>query len=178
MSRPRPPQPAKLVIGLFTAEPPLQAAVARELETLFGGVDLVSPWWPFDQTDYYQREMGGPLFRRMLVMRPLMDQGRLPEIKSRTNRLEERFCDGGRRRVNLDPGYLLMERFVLATGKNYAHRIYIGQGIYADLTLVYRQGEYRTLEWTYPDYAGEEIRGFLERVRRKYALDLKRSTST
>jgi hypothetical protein len=175
MSRPRTPQPAKLVIGMFTAEPPLQTAVAGELESLFGSIDLVSPWWPFDQTDYYRKEMGGPLYRRMFVFGPLVDQGHLAAVKQNTNRLEAHFAAAGRRRVNLDPGHLLMERFVLASGKNYTHRIYIGQGIYADLTLVYRRGRYCTLEWTYPDYAGADIRNFLGRIRKKYAFDLKRS---
>jgi hypothetical protein len=75
--------------------------------------------------------------------------------------------------VNIDPGYLLLERFVLATGKNYAHRIYIGQNIYADLTLTYAKGGFQTLPWTYPDYASPEIRDFLLQVRYKYSMDLK-----
>ena len=78
----------------------------------------------------------------------------------------------GRRRVNLDPGYLLLERFVLASGKNFTHRIYIGQGIYADLTLMFQKGAFRTLPWTYPDYAARDMQSFLTQVRRKYAADL------
>jgi len=175
MSRPRPPQPAKLVIGILTAETRLLGPVARKLELTFGGIDLISPWWPFDYTDYYRREMGGPLFRRILAFHTLVEQDLLPEIKIKTNKLEGTFSDHGRRRVNLDPGYLLLERFVLATGKNYSHRICVGQGIYADLTLIYRQGAYRTLDWTYPDYGGAAIRDFLHRVRKKYSRDLKGS---
>ena len=76
--------------------------------------------------------------------------------------------------VNLDPGYLLRERFVLATGKNYSHRIYIGQGIYADLTLIYTKGRFIKLPWTYPDYAQQNMLNYLERVRNKYVIDLKR----
>ena len=76
--------------------------------------------------------------------------------------------------INIDPGYLLMERFVLATGKNYSHRIYIGQNIYADLTLTYEKGHFKTLPWTYPDYAGEPIQSFLNKVRKRYAVDIKR----
>ena len=74
--------------------------------------------------------------------------------------------------MNLDPGYLLYERFVLATGKNFSHRIYIGRGIYADLTLVYQKGAYRSLPWTYPDYAADTMRAFLTTVREHYAADL------
>ena len=112
---------------------PLAEAVSEK----FGPVDLVSAWMPFDYTIYYEREMGSPLFRRMLVFRDLIGQDELPAIKRFTNDLESEYLDEGRRRVNIDPGYLLPERFVLATGKNFTHRIYIGQGIYADLTLIY-----------------------------------------
>ena len=173
MSRPRPPQPAKLIVGMFTADKHLISPAARELEAAFGEFELISPWWPFDFTDYYRKEMGAPLFRRMLVFRSLVKQGALPEIKLQTNLFEDSFAVGGRRRLNLDPGFLLMERFVLATGKNYSHRVYLGKGIYADLTLVYRRGGYRALDWTYPDYADPKIRSFLGIVRKKYARDLR-----
>jgi hypothetical protein len=90
-----------------------------------------------------------------------------------TNDLEHEHSSNGKRVVNIDPGYLLHERFVLATGKNYSHRIYIGKGIYADLTLIYAKGGFKPLPWTYPDYASEIIITFLEQVRKKYTIDLK-----
>jgi len=177
MSVPHPPQPAKLVIGMLLARPDLFPALAAELEVAFGRMDLVSAWMPFDYTTYYAKEMGSSLSRRVLAFRPLMDQERLPAIKSATNAIECAYALGGRRQVNLDPGYLLLERFVLATGKNYSHRIYLGQGIYADLTLIYRRGTFHPLPWTYPDYAGPALRRFLLAVRAKYALDLKAAGS-
>jgi hypothetical protein len=127
----------------------------------------------FDYTDYYEPEMGRGLFRRVIAFKQLIAQDQLADIKLQTNAVEFRYSRKGKRRVNIDPGYLLRERFVLATGKNYSHRIYVGQGIYADLTLIYREGRYRPLDWTYPDYAADELRNFLTAVRRKYALDLK-----
>jgi hypothetical protein len=108
----------------------------------------------------------------MLAFRPLIAQDRLPEIKQATHAMEQARAVDGRRRVNIDPGYLLPERFVLATAKNFSHRIYIGQGIYADLTLIYRHGEFHPLPWTYPDYADQPLRRFLRTVRHKYLLDL------
>jgi len=99
-------------------------------------------------------------------------QERLAEIKLATNAIEQCRAVDGRRTVNLDPGYLLLERFVLASGKNYAHRIHVGRGIYADLTLVFQRGEFRALPWTYPDYADHPLRRFLSAVRQKYGLDL------
>ena len=167
MSTLQEPKPAKLVIGLFLKEKALLPELARELAVLYGPVDLVSPWMPFDHTDYYEAEMGGPLFRRLLVFRDLLPQGDLAAVKVATNRIETVYARSGRRRVNIDPGYLVHERFVLASGKNFSHRIYIGRGVYADLTLIYHRGGFQKLPWTYPDYADLPIRGFLEKVRAK-----------
>ncbi|MGA6927708.1 MAG: DUF4416 family protein, partial [Desulfosarcina sp.] len=118
-------------------------------------------------------EMGTPLSRRMIVFKPLIEQLQLAAIKGMTNRLEDKYRQQGGRRVNIDPGYLLPERFVLATGKNFTHRIYVGDGIYADLTLIYRKGAFRTLPWTYPDYADRQLIDFLSLVRKKYMVGLK-----
>jgi hypothetical protein len=173
MSMPHAPRPAKLVAGVFLKDRSLFPDIAGELEAAFGALDLVSPWMPFDYTSYYEKEMGAPLWRRMLAFQALIEQDRLADIKLAANAMEQTRSAGGRREVNIDPGYLLLERFVLATGKNYSHRIYIGRGIFADLTLVYRRGAYRALPWTYPDYAGEPLCRFLLAVRRKYAVDIR-----
>ncbi len=173
MSQPQKPRPAKLIVGIFLQDTSLLVNVAAELQHLFGAVDMVSPWLAFDYTDYYAAEMGTRLHRRMLVFRELIAQESLAEIKCRTNALESAYAVQGKRRINLDPGYLLYERFVLATGKNYSHRIYIGRGIYADLTLMFQKGAFQPLPWTYPDYAAADMRAFLALVRRKYGNDLK-----
>jgi hypothetical protein len=172
MSRPLPPKPAKLVIGILLKERLLFAELATRLAARFSPPDLVSPWIPFAYTAYYEKEMGAPLWRRVLAFTGLIAQEGLAQIKLETNAMEHDFRAQGRRRVNIDPGYLLLERFVLATGKNFSHRIYIGQGIYADLTLVFRHGAFHALPWTYPDYADAPLSGFLQRVRGKYAADL------
>lgn len=173
MSRPAAPMPAKLVIGLFTRHTHLAKPLTEQVNELFGPIDLISPWFEFNQTRYYEPEMGSGLRRRMIAFAPLIEQDRLPAVKLQTNELESRYTADGNRQVNIDPGYLLPERFVLATGKNFTHRIYIGSGIYADLTLIYQRGGFQALPWTYPDYAGEDIKAFLTRVRNKYQKDLK-----
>jgi hypothetical protein len=173
MSQPQAPSPAKLVIGLFLKDKDLFSPVASTLTDRFGAIDMISRWLPFDYTTYYEPEMGAPLNRRMLVFKQLIEQEDLPGIKRVTNEIEMGYAAGGKRRVNIDPGYLLHERFVLATGKNFTHRIYLGQGIYADLTLIYTKGDFRTLPWTYPDYASDKMIGFLREVRKKYTIDLK-----
>ncbi len=172
MSRPQPPKPAKLLIGVFAQKQERMAAAASDLMKHFGPVDLISPLFPFDFTTYYEKEMGSGLLRRFFVFKTLIGQENLAEIKLETNAIENRFSADGRRQVNIDPGYLLMERLVLATGKNFAHRIYIGKCIYADLTLIYRKDGYQPLPWTYPDYAHDGVRRFLVLVRNKYMKDL------
>ncbi len=174
MSKPQRPRPAKLVVGIFMKKTGPLAQVATDLENSFGPIDMISSWFPFNYTDYYESEMGKLLFRRVFVFKKLVEQDLLPAIKIKTNTLESQYQNKGQRIVNIDPGYMLMERFVLASGKNFAHRIYIGSEIYADLTLIYRKGAFRKLEWTYPDYADDMMRVYLEGIRNRYIYDLKR----
>ncbi len=176
MSLPQPPGPAKLVIGLFMMEKDLLEPLVHDLVEKIDTIDIVSPWFPFDYTSYYESEMGNPLFRRMLVFKSLIKQTDLPEIKRITNKLELEYSKNDKRKVNIDPGYLLLERFVLATNKNFTHRICISNGIYADLTLIFQKGEFKPLAWTYPDYAAQNMIEFLLKVREKLKLDLQKTS--
>lgn len=178
MSQPKLPSPAKLIIGMLLKEKELVYDLAQALTELFGEVDSVSPWLDFNFTNYYSKEMGSPLFRRMFSFKKLIEQKDLAHIKMETNGLEQAYTRKERRRVNLDPGYLLLERFVLATGKNFTHRIYLDQGIYADLTLIYQKGDFRSLPWTYPDYAHPDLQRYLKQVRNRYSEELKRIETT
>lgn len=172
MSVPKPPAPAKLVIGAYMKDKAIFADLFTVLSDLFGEPDMISAWMPFGDTDYYEEEMGSPLWRRLISFKRLIDQMDLSSIKHSTNRVEAEFMVSGKRRINIDPGYMLAERFVLATGKNFSHRIHVGKGIYADLTLIYRGKGFMALPWTYPDYTSENMMGYLERIRAKYRLDL------
>jgi hypothetical protein len=172
MSQPAAPQAAKLVVGIFTNDQQLFCPVIENLTKQFGDIDLMSPWIPFDYTHYYEREMGPGLVRRMVAFKPLIEQSRLSAIKLKTNALERQFSKDQKRNINIDPGFMLRERFVLATGKNFAHRIYIGDHIYADLTLIFQKGSFQTLPWTYPDYKATDMQSFLYRVRNKYIKDI------
>ncbi len=173
MSRPQAPVPVKPVISVIAACREVAAVALRRLAGYFGPPDVVGPWWPFRVTAYYTPEMGGGLSRRLVAFLHLADPGRLSDWKIFTNALEESFALAGRRLVNLDPGYLAKERLVLATGKNYSHRLYLAQGIYGDLTLKYEGHDFQPLPWTYPDYAGEVLRDLLSKVRQKYLWQLK-----
>ena len=173
MSVPQTPKPAKLVIGIITTELKIAENLVAELASQYGQIDLVSPWMHFNYTTYYEPEMGSPLFRRVFAFKPLISQGDLSAFKLATNQMEHQYSQKGQRRVNIDPGYMLRERFVLASGKNFSHRVYIGSGIYADLTLIYQKGSFQMLPWTYPDYGDDRMLNFLEQVRNKYILDTK-----
>ena len=118
--------------------------------------------------------MGDHLFRHFITFKNLIPIHLLPDIKHSTNRLEERYATPiGNRRLNIDPGYLCLEHVILATTKGYAHRPYLREGIYADLTLIYRNKSFQPLEWTYPDYRQEEVIGLFNQFRKGYVEDLK-----
>ncbi len=170
MSRPVTAAAVKLVVSVFAPSPDLIGSAIEALSDLYGEADFVSGVIPFDETDYYAPEMGAPLVRRFVAFERLVPPESLPDIKRQTNAVEERFMSAGRRRVNIDPGYLAEAHLILATGKGYAHRPYLRDGIYADLTLTYQRKAFRPLPWTYPDYAGPVVIGLLEKIRAKYML--------
>ncbi|MCL2669930.1 MAG: DUF4416 family protein [Syntrophaceae bacterium] len=173
MSRPQPAEAVKLLASLFGGEGGLIEAAIRDLAERYGRVDYLSAPLDFAYTDYYEREFGGGLFRRLVAFERLVAPDMLPDVKLWTNGLEKRLAAGGKRCVNIDPGYLARPHLILATGKGYTHRPYLRDGIYADLTLVFRQGAFHPLPWTYPDYAGEMMIAILTRIREKYILQLK-----
>lgn len=162
------PMPALLVASvIYRSENRFDEGAGR-LAEVWGPPSRVSDPFPFDRTGYYRREMGEPLHRRFFVGSTPVGRDALPEIKRSAENVEREFSEEGRRTLNIDPGILTEENFVLATGKNYSHRVYLREGVYADLTLLYRGGRYVPLPWTYPDYAGEEIRGFLGEIREEF----------
>jgi len=167
MSLPRDPQKAKLIVGLLYREDKIQQQTLNALADRFGPIDFLTEPKLFTFTDYYEREMGSSLHRQTGSFVQLVEPDSLPDIKLFTNTLERTFSEENRRTVNIDPGLLSEERLVLATGKNYIHRIYLRNGIYADLTLIYQEGAYRALSWTYPDYSQPDLLHFLGVLRQK-----------
>ncbi|HSR13168.1 MAG TPA: DUF4416 family protein [Thermodesulfobacteriota bacterium] len=175
MSRLRQPQDVKLVMSLLARRDEDLAPALSAADGEYGPVDFVSERLPFDFTDYYEAEMGAELKRRIVSFGPLLPSDRLVRVKHWANEQESRTADEkGDRRVNIDPGFLSESKFVLATGKDYTHRIYLGEGVYGDLTLTYRKGDFSPLPWTYPDYASEPILGILRMLRKKVLWERKR----
>ncbi len=167
------PEDVKLICSVFSAEESLIQVCVRDLEGLFGKADWIGPALYFDRTRYYEKEMGWPLHRRFLSFQGLVRPDWIVEAKRKTSDLEEKYLRDGKRRVNVDPGYVSLERLVLATGKNYTHRVYLSGGVYADLTLVFQRGTFRSLEWTFPDYASSGIIEMFNGVRMRYREQLR-----
>jgi hypothetical protein len=173
MSHPREPEPAKIISSLFSPERECIERVITHLSGIYGPVDWLSPELFFDRTRYYAREMGWPLYRRFISFERLVPPDRIVEIKLKTNEIEGQYLREGNRGINIDPGCISAERLILATGKNYVHRVYLSKGIYADLTLVFQKGSFKPVAWTYPDYADPEVIGYLNGVRKRYMEQLK-----
>ncbi len=173
MSQPHEPDPGKLITSVFSPEKELIERAIGQLSQIFGPLDNFSDELFFDRTRYYAREMGWPLHRRFISFTELIAADQLADIKLRTNEIESRYLRGEKRLINIDPGLISPERLVLATGKNYVHRVYLSKGIYADLTLIYKKGSYSPLKWTYPDYADSIIITWFNGVREQYMRQLK-----
>ena len=173
MSEPKDADDVKLVASLFSPEEKTLEEVTLELQAAYGSTDWMSPSLFFDRTRYYEKEMGWPLHRRFLSFKNLIRPEGIVDIKLQTNELEKRYVQEGKRKVNIDPGYIALERLVLATGKNYTHRMYLSKGIYADLTLVFHQESFQTLAWTYRDYADPVVIGYFNNVREHYKNQLR-----
>ena len=157
MGTTNPPRPVKLFIGLLSADESLFEPVARDCSGMFGPIDRVSPFSPFSHTKYYEAEFGRNLKRRFLFFKEPVSPGDIVAIKEKTGGLEERWAvqtdTGMKRQMNIDPGYMNTTKVVLASTKDVAHRIYLANGIYAEITLIYRFGRFQILEHTYPDHS-------------------------
>ena len=173
MGKTKEPQSAKLFMSLIVSEHDIFLKGLQDLCSIFGETDTISERFPFDFTEYYTREMGKPLFRHFITFERLIPIPTLPDIKRATNHLEEKYAAlNGNRQINIDPGYICLEHVILATTKGYTHRPYLRDGIYADLTLIYRNKSFQSLEWTYPDYRQEVVITLFNQLRKKYLGDL------
>ncbi len=175
MAEPKPFSPVKLICGIIASEEIFFKRAEERLVHLYGSVDITSPLFKFNFTDYYEKQMGKNLKRKFLSFAELAMPEKLGEIKLRTNELEEEIraeLKQGRRVVNLDPGYLTQSALIMATAKDFAHRIPLQQGIYAHLELLFTKKSIKTLDWTYPDYRTEEYHKFFMEVRRTYLSQL------
>ena len=174
MSLPHRPKAVKLIMSFLYREEETLAGVLSNVDGRYGPMDFLSEALPFDFTSYYEPEMGKDLKRRLAGFRPLIFPEQLPEIKLWTNAEEERNrSERQGRKINIDPGYLTGAKLVLATGKDFSHRIYLGDGIYGDLTLIFQKGAFVVLPWTFPDYASFPLLDLLTMLRKRYLWQMK-----
>ena len=171
------PQPVKLIIGILAANETALAAAVKAISKSFGVIDLTSDVWPFTQTDYYKDELRPNALRQFVSIENLIDPGKLAQIKHDTNSLEQQLADSLKlslpRPVNLDPGFIEPSKLILASTKNFSHRIYIGNKMFAEVTLMYEKGNWRHFEYTFPDYRQSCYQDFLSKVRTRLLEQLK-----
>ena len=157
---------AMLFCGLLFNSSIDQNDILGALEAEFGRIVLLSRPFRFTESSYYKEEMGSNLSRIFIAFDNLIDADRIVDIKLRTIEIERVSYSGPKgRNANIDPGYLTSAKVVLVTTKNFQHRLYLGKGIYGEVTLRYRRGSYGPWEWTYPDYRRKESVEFFNSIR-------------
>ena len=165
--------PAKALIGVLFQKDEIYQQFLRHLETIEVEIELESEIYKFDSTDYYQDEMGSGLYRIFLSIKGLYPVEQSLSLKNETNSWENKWKEAGKRTLNLDPGYLDLHKVVLLSGKEGPQKIYLGDGIWADLNLIRKAGRFEALPWTFPDLRESRYHSFFERVRENLKLDLK-----
>jgi hypothetical protein len=178
MAQPRSFTPAKLVCGVIFGRDTFYERAKERLVGDYGPADLESPAFAFDATDYYEDEMGPGLRRRFMAFARLVMPERLAGIKLQTNGLEDRIREDAAmpgRAVNIDPGILTASALIMATAKDFTHRIPLAHGIYAHLELLFTRTDLRFLDWTYPDFRQDSYRRFFLDLRKLYLEQLRGS---
>jgi hypothetical protein len=173
-------KPVKLICGFIFSRKEARDQALKLLVNKFGPVDLESPDYVFNFSSYYEPEMGTGLKRCFVSFEQLIRPESLPEIKLWTNELErkiqEQWASPGRP-VNLDPGYLTASALIMATTKDFSHRIPLSQGIYAHLEFLFSKKGLKILDWTYPDFRPATYHDFFLKVRSRYLEQLKKILS-
>jgi hypothetical protein len=168
--------PVKLFIGVLVSDSALADEIAMRLTTLYGPVDYRSGIIPFTFTTYYAAEMGDSIDRLFFSFERLIEANQLPKIKRETNRIEEEMAPlaaSVKRPVNLDPGYIEQAKVILASTKNFYHRMYLGDGVFGEVTMHFKNNRYQFFPWTYPDYQTAEYQEFFLKMRQIYRSQLK-----
>ncbi len=163
----------KLIIGLIYSQQSDLRACEVHLQKVFGTIESISPEYDFDITDYYEPEMGKDLKRRFISFEHLIDANEIAEVKRLSNIIELDYVKEAGRSINLDPGYLDMDKFVLASAKYGRQKIYLDKGIYADPTLYFYKKAFHAYEWSFPDFSKGIYNDYFINIRRYYKQQIK-----
>jgi hypothetical protein len=177
MAEPKAFASVKLVCGIISSCDPAFQAAEDSLVERYGTIEIVSPLFDFNLTDYYEKQMGRCLKRKFVSFLTLIDPARLSQIKLETNALEEEIrkrSGASFRLVNLDPGYLTASALIMATAKDFSHRVPLQNGIYAHLELLFTKAGAKTLDWTYPDFRRRDYQDFFVAARGLYLGQMKK----
>ncbi len=167
MGTPHPPEKALLFLALLFAAKEIIDVSLPILGEHFGDILFETPEAAWSHSHYYDKELGTPVIRRFIFFRSLFDAARLPEIKLQTNSLEDAFSREGKRRINIDPGYITSSKVVLASAKDYSHRLYLGRGIYGEVALYFQGNRFHPMPYTYQDYREPGGVDMFEKARRE-----------
>ncbi len=163
------PGPVKLFVGMLSQDIALLERLKEKLQNVFGPLDMESPVWQWEHSDYYLKEMGKGLKRQFIFFRKLINPQAISGTKLKTIGIEREYLnENGGRRINLDPGYLDSAKVVLVSTKDFSHRIYLENGIYGEVTLIYSGKTYRTFPYTYPDFRTGEYFDIFKKARELY----------
>jgi hypothetical protein len=167
-------KPVKLVMGILFSDASLLAQAKEKLISQYGAIDFQSPVYPFEISDYYYPEMGQPISRIFYSHRELVLPNEISRIKIETNQIENDIAVANQRKVNLDPGYLDYDKFVLASAKYNGQKIYLDFGIFADLTLHFEKGDFLPFPWSFPDFKSGIYNPAFLTIRFKYKEQLRK----
>ena len=171
--RPAPVAPVKYLAAVLHGGADLSSVLYPLLAERFGEVDYEGPDHPFDLTDYYRGEMGPDLSRRIVSFDTLAAPENLASAKAAAAAVEDRLAVEGRRTVNVDVGYLDFHKVVLGSYKEGPQKIHVAGGVWADIVLVYRDGAWGPLEWSFPDFRTGRYAADFDAIRRIYRGQLR-----
>ncbi len=170
------PDPVKLVVGILACDENALEKAVDMLKAKYGRCDFESPVWPFTNTKYYANETGTAIVKKYIAFEKLIQPDKIADIKLKANKMEEKLAkslgSSLSRPVNLDPGYIEPSKLVLASTKNFAHRIYLGKKIWAEVTLVYSK-KWISFDYTFPDHREDRYHAFFSQVRERIVEQLR-----
>ena len=166
----------KMVVSIIYREDSFLYEAETTLVEKYGEIEDLKEIFYFDFTDYYEKEFGKDLKRKLICFKKPIGPEFLSKIKHYTNEVEKKLKNNNNRTVNIDPGYITEAKLVLFTTKDYSHRVYIGDNIFAEVTLHFQNNSFRAWPWTYPDYSSNALVDYFNKVRSLYMRDIKKNS--